>query len=604
MNLIHVLAANWMVHALGWTLLAFCWQGAVVAVVLWSGLQLLAGRSARARYAAACCALALLVALPLLTFWHMAGVEYRLTLHGAGVAAASALVVGAGAGDASWTGHLAAALEPMLPWVMLAWMVGCAVFMLRLSVGIGVTRKLRLMAVSPVAEELQAIFTGLKQRLGVTRTVVLMHSALVQVPTVIGWLRPMVLIPVSCFAGMPLEQVEAILCHELAHIRRHDYLVSVAQSVVEALLFYHPGVWWISQQVRRERECCCDDVAVTVGGDALAYARALTALEARRSTYPQVMLGADGGVLTMRIKRLLIAEGSSTAGQVAAVVVLGLLAVSGLGIVSTARAEVKPVTEIVAAPRAVEGSSPAGTAVTESKIADAPKAKREAGSLNAESLDAESLNAGSSNAAQPAVMGSGVTAPVVVYAGKLEYSEEARRAKVGGNVLVHLEVDENGSPEHVRVVRGVGYGLDEKSVAAVEQYKFRPAMKDGKAVIFPLNIEVNWKLSDDAPSLEEPRVQQGPVRISAGVMAGEIVYKSQPAYPEVAKAAKVEGAVVLKALISGTGDIEGLQVISGPEMLRASALEAVWQWKYKPYLLNGQPTAVESSITVTYTLAP
>jgi len=103
----------------------------------------------------------------------------------------------------------------------------------------------------------------------------LLISALVQVPTVIGWLRPVVLVPVGALSGLPAEYLEALLLHELAHVRRHDYLVNILQSVAEALLFYHPAVWWVSGHIRAERELCCDDVAVAVSGDALTYARAL-----------------------------------------------------------------------------------------------------------------------------------------------------------------------------------------------------------------------------------------------------------------------------------------------------------------------------------------
>ncbi len=149
------------------------------------------------------------------------------------------------------------------------------------------------------------MFDGCSIRLGIHRAVRLMQSTLVEVPTVIGWLRPVVLIPVSCLTGLSTAQVEAIFCHELAHVRRHDYLVSVIQSVVEALLFYHPAVWWVSKQLRRERECCCDELAVGHGGDVLAYARALSYLEERRASFPEFALGANGGVLSMRIKRLL-----------------------------------------------------------------------------------------------------------------------------------------------------------------------------------------------------------------------------------------------------------------------------------------------------------
>src|SRR6185295_2411884 len=126
----------------------------------------------------------------------------------------------------------------------------------------------------------------------------------VQAPTVVGWLRPVVLVPVGALAGLPADQVEALLLHELAHIRRHDYLVNILQNVAESLLFYHPAVWWISGHIRAERELCCDDMAVFVCGDSLSYARALAQLESFRPAQVSA-LAANGGSLADRIARLL-----------------------------------------------------------------------------------------------------------------------------------------------------------------------------------------------------------------------------------------------------------------------------------------------------------
>jgi GWxTD domain-containing protein len=175
------------------------------------------------------------------------------------------------------------------------------------------------------------MFAELKAGLGIVRPVRLMHSAMVQVPTVIGWLRPVVLIPVGCLTGMSQVQIAAIFAHELAHIRRHDYLVSVLQSVVEAVLFYHPAVWWVSKQVRKEREDCCDDLAVRTSGDSLAYAKALSLLEEHRSTYPAVSLGANGGVLVMRIKRLLGYEEAPAFSQMVGMTLLVVM-VAGIAL--------------------------------------------------------------------------------------------------------------------------------------------------------------------------------------------------------------------------------------------------------------------------------
>jgi beta-lactamase regulating signal transducer with metallopeptidase domain len=128
---------------------------------------------------------------------------------------------------------------------------------------------------------------------------------MVRVPTVVGWLRPVILMPVGALAGLPAEQVEALLLHELAHIRRADYLVNLLQSAAEALLFYHPAVWWISGHIRAEREACCDDMAVAVTGDVLAYAQTLANLEASRTVPMRAALAANGGSLANRIARLL-----------------------------------------------------------------------------------------------------------------------------------------------------------------------------------------------------------------------------------------------------------------------------------------------------------
>jgi hypothetical protein len=109
---------------------------------------------------------------------------------------------------------------------------------------------------------------------------------------------------VGVLCGLAPEQVEALLAHELAHVRRHDYLVNVLQGIAESLLFYHPAVWWISNQIRAEREHCCDDLAVAASGDVLVYARALAELESMRPAHFKAALSANGGSLLRRIQRL------------------------------------------------------------------------------------------------------------------------------------------------------------------------------------------------------------------------------------------------------------------------------------------------------------
>ncbi|HWF07955.1 MAG TPA: GWxTD domain-containing protein, partial [Bryobacteraceae bacterium] len=147
-------------------------------------------------------------------------------------------------------------------------------------------------------------------RLGVTGAVSLLESSIATVPVVIGFVSPVILTPVGMLAGMPASQIECILLHELAHIRRADYLANLLQTAAEALLFYHPAVWWMSRVIRVEREKCCDDVVVSADGDAHDYATALSALAGNRLT--AVALPANGGDLMNRIRRLLYPETASS----------------------------------------------------------------------------------------------------------------------------------------------------------------------------------------------------------------------------------------------------------------------------------------------------
>jgi BlaR1 peptidase M56/Gram-negative bacterial TonB protein C-terminal len=143
------------------------------------------------------------------------------------------------------------------------------------------------------------------KRTRVGRPVRLLESTAIEVPTVVGLWRPLILLPASAITGLSVLQLEAVLAHELAHIRRHDYLVNLLQALVETALFYHPAVWWLSACIREEREHCADDVAVESCGDALFYSRVLATLEQLRATVPAPALAANGGSLLLRIQRLL-----------------------------------------------------------------------------------------------------------------------------------------------------------------------------------------------------------------------------------------------------------------------------------------------------------
>jgi uncharacterized protein (TIGR03435 family) len=184
-------------------------------------------------------------------------------------------------------------------------LTGALAFWLRFMGAWVVAARMRWILVRPAPAAWQLRARQLAARIGVSRSVRVLVSALVQVPATVGWLRPVVLLPVGSLAGLPAGHVEALLAHEFAHIRRHDYLVNMLQGIAEALLFYHPAVWWVSGHIRAEREHCCDDVAVAIGGDVLTYANALIELESCRTPDTAVLVAASDGSLAGRVRRLL-----------------------------------------------------------------------------------------------------------------------------------------------------------------------------------------------------------------------------------------------------------------------------------------------------------
>lgn len=193
---------------------------------------------------------------------------------------------------------------PWLPSLFTGWLAGVVLLSLWHVGGWAQSRRLARRDTRPVEEAWRARLGELRERMRIGRAVEILESARVAVPTVIGWLSPVILVPASVFSGLAPRQLEAVLAHELAHVRRHDYLINLLQAVVETLLFYHPAVWWVSRQVRIERESCCDDLALEVCGDRLGYARALAALEELRAPAPRLALAANGGELLARIRRL------------------------------------------------------------------------------------------------------------------------------------------------------------------------------------------------------------------------------------------------------------------------------------------------------------
>ncbi|MGN6313093.1 MAG: M56 family metallopeptidase [Rhodanobacteraceae bacterium] len=322
-------AAMDVVQVLGWALVHFVWQAALIGA-LYALLRRCLPRG-EARYLLGMLALLALALCPVLTAWHMAGAMFASGETDVGAVAAvfgTAMGQGSANAAASWQ----AALSAALPWLVLAWSCGVGLLSLRMWRH---WRRLRaLVRASEAVPVWQERLRALAQRFGLRRGIRVLASARVATPTLVGWIRPVILLPLAVSSGFPLEQVELILAHELAHMRRLDHFANLFQVVLETLLFYHPVVHWISRDVRNERELCCDALALRVtGGSRREFATALVELEEFRGQHAGLALAASGGVLLERIGEITRPERQSAVahqpgrfvGAVSVLLLAGLL---------------------------------------------------------------------------------------------------------------------------------------------------------------------------------------------------------------------------------------------------------------------------------------
>lgn len=310
------LAASPLVRAVALALVEFVWQGAAVGLAVALVLFALRRASAQMRYVVACLGLAAMAIAPVLTaaaYFEDGAGPTRASVIRTGISRTTSAGPAADSADARMLqpeprDPFRGWLEPRLPLVILIWSVGVLLMAAHMFVGWIRVRRIRRTATPLEPRRWPERVRVLAGRCRVTRRVRLLVSSLVDVPAVIGFVRPAILVPASALSGLSADFLEAILLHELAHVRRRDYLVNVVQCVVEVLLFYHPAVWWVSQQIRREREHCCDDFAASRCADQVTYARALTSLEELRIPATRLAVGAAGGDLLARIRRLIAPE--------------------------------------------------------------------------------------------------------------------------------------------------------------------------------------------------------------------------------------------------------------------------------------------------------
>ncbi|QDF05782.1 M56 family metallopeptidase [Myxococcus xanthus] len=589
-------------HALEQALLGFLWQGAVVALAVAGILSLTPQRAARTRYATACLGLVAMAVLPVVTFLTALAEASRAVTFGAfeSLAQSSMLTVvateTASLAEPHWT-------EVLRPWLLPAWCCGVLLLSARTVAAWLITHRMaRQETQAPSAPWREALTRALRH-VHLSRPVRLLASARVDVPMVIGLWRPLILVPAGAITGLSAAQLEAILAHELAHIRRHDYLVNLLQSFVETLLFYHPAVWWLSHRIREEREHCADDLAVQCCGDALLYARALAHIEELRlAPSPHPALGVNDGSLLMRVRRLLsVSEGMTPRRSWRLASGLGS-AVLAVALGSSQLPETAHATEPVSAPSLHAEATPStgqrlsstlpmhhllvapATFSAQARQAPAPIERPKA------AAKAERAPAAKPRPTRPApllIPDTGTIARTEL--SRVPYSLDGEPA-----APVLLEDTSLESPE-AALAEAASAHADEHATELPRVVVSAPAPSRASA------FDAVYKAMKASAPVKTLRPGITPPRFLSGerIHLPNIAYGIQSHFGGFPK-----GAVVARCIITAQGSVTDCQPIQGLRGLEEGVIRTLSTWRYEPATLNGKPVAVRYVFDVWFTREP
>ncbi len=299
-----------ILRAFGWVLAHSIWQAAVAALALLILLPRL--KTARQRYGAAYGSLVAVLLAAVGTFvwiFEVAGVVSAGSMMPTETAGSPAIYVSNQLPESSLSASFSQWLETNHTLIVALWLIGFSFFFLRLGAGLWQIKRLRTRGLRMLESVWQEKMRDLGDRIGVSQAVRIFESVWVSTPLTIGWLKPVILLPIGFVNQLSMAEVEAVLAHELAHIARRDWVFNLLQAFVESLFYYHPAVWWISQIIRRERENACDDAALTATGNPIAFARALVQVQEMATPLPVLALAMSGKrrrrPLLERVRRIL-----------------------------------------------------------------------------------------------------------------------------------------------------------------------------------------------------------------------------------------------------------------------------------------------------------
>ncbi|MFK8017284.1 MAG: TonB family protein [Gammaproteobacteria bacterium] len=572
-----------LVQLVSTVLLHSLWQGAVIGLLYAMAMLYLQGFSPRARYACAVIALAAFGLSPFVTALVVtkAGAGW-LTLPGN-----AALAVPAALESTSWAQTLA-------PIIVVLWLSGVTALAIRLMWNWHRAERLTYLGCHPMAPEWEQRLRKLARQIGVSRPVTLVESVVVSVPTVIGWLKPVILIPSSALLGLSQRQLELVIAHELAHIARYDYMVNYFLLAIETVFFYHPVVYLIGHGIRDERELCCDDLVVSRCGGRYEYVTALSDLETLRSQHllsePLSNLAATGGNLLHRVHRIVKGSAPATNGLYITSIAAALTVLIGGTLVFN--------------PQPV--SAPAAASLTAYELIELPKAPRVRPIETV--VRAPSLARAGTQLRSVALIGS----PPSTLRAQAESDDNLwlrsvrdglRRAPIERpNVTlaslvptaVSASSDANYEPERAGPTHAMISELDLESPMIESLSDLRrdasQALAVGKSpytIVAPDPDESDYIVSELGSDILR---EEG----------GALIKRIEPRYPSRARIRGYTDTVQIEFSVTDAGKVSDIVVVSSHSRasFERAVVQAVRKWRYEPLIRDG--VAVERRLVETF----
>lgn len=308
-----------IMNALGWSFVHTLWQGIIVGTVLFVALRFLRNKSSNIRYMISVSSLLLIVFLSIFNFSNnynqKSEINNEVVVENVHEAKFNELDFANTNSDFVLKADLLSALESNIqnldkyfPIIINLWILGILLFTAKFIYSFLYTNKLKRSKVNNIDSKWIIQFEQIRKKLKLNKKIKYIESKMVKVPFVLGYLKPIIVIPFGMLTSIPANQVEAIIAHELAHIRRNDYIINVLQTIIETVFFFHPAVWYISAQIRKERENCCDDIALGICEEKLTYAKALVSVQELQlgKFYSAVAFSGKKKHLLNRIKRMIM----------------------------------------------------------------------------------------------------------------------------------------------------------------------------------------------------------------------------------------------------------------------------------------------------------